>query len=164
MEQTGVGVTKGSDVRMDVASIMKFIYELNKGTKYETHMYLKEAPEGFKKPAVYLPTPYEQDFNHTVSAYKLESFIVAKVIADDTIQAFNLASQIANEIRKKRYRIPLYNTDGKESGLIRFNRRLEIKQIDYGTYQITLTWLTIVPFDKEVYPMIRNFNLKSFLK
>jgi len=160
MNDQGVYTIESDEIDIEFGSIMKCIHDM-----FPCEVYLKEIPEGFVFPSIYLPQPYHHDFNDTLNSYKVEYMLTMKVMGANSNESYNHASLIANEFRKKRKRFPLVDSEGKPTGhVVNLTRGIEVSRLDYGVHQVILSWATRHNYFNEVTVKMGYLDINTNLK
>lgn len=128
-------------VSREIGSIARCCIDVLKGVAVE--VYFNSVPEDFKTPSIYFPKPLETESNHTLSSYRVDYIELMKVFGDENHDAYALAKAIVDDIRKNRNIIPLYREDGTITQEYLSFKKLELKEIDINTYQVSFDWFEI---------------------
>ena len=122
-------------LEQELGAIVRFVQE-NAG---HLHKYFLEMPQDFAIPAVYFPIPETAAKKVTLNTMETSLTWYINFFAVDSIQAYNVASRISNQIIFRRCKIPIYNIEGQEE-----NRELSIsapkvKKVERGIAQLELS-------------------------
>lgn len=113
-------------------------------------------------PAIYLPPADVTSSKDGLNAYKDTFIVYAKVFAVTTGEAAEIAERILNGIMGLRCRLPVYCRDGKKTGEILCLAPPEMRAIDIGTMQITMTYSIVCGYkSKTEYPKVNSTGINK---
>lgn len=131
-------------LEQEIASAIKFILE----SAGNPAPYYWNVPQDFAVPAVYFPVPEITSGGDTLSSYNLNYSWYIKFFHKDTQSAHELAFSALTELQSRRNLIPLINETGELTGRGFRTHDPELKKIDDGAVQLTLTWDSPRPYQR----------------
>lgn len=150
-------------LEQELASIMK--YTLDKAEK--TSPYYYEVPRHFTVPAVYFPTPEITTGGETFLTYRMEYVWRIIFFHKSSHKAYALGLEVLTAIKGNRNLIPLITQTGEEAeeGGIRLDDP-ELKVLDSGAAQLTLSWISRRPYNDTAAgaQRSRSFSVDVFMK
>ena len=133
-------------LEQEIAALVRFIKPLG------MQPYFGELPEGAATPSVYFPPPEVDGNQFSVSTYENLFTVFIKVFDRTSMESYILASKIVRSIQSRRKRIPLYDKNGKLTGI-----KLNARNIDAGVTQVQISWKTHTAYDEETYTKASRF-------
>lgn len=119
--------------------------------------YYNEVKEGFAVPSMFFPTPTIDTEGETFATYKMHYILNVICFHKTTQDAYILAQKTLTAIKAARNLVPLIREDGKPTGeLLRLDDP-EIKEVDSGAYQISVSWDSRRPYKVIDYPRVQEY-------
>ena len=115
-------------------------------------------------PSVYFPVPEIVSGGDTLSTYALSYSWYVKFFHKDTQSAHELAFAALTELLSRRNLIPLIDKDGEYTGKGFRLKDPEIKTVDDGAVQLTLTWDSRRPYFREPTKKVTKLKLETYSK
>lgn len=122
-------------LEQELGSIVRFVQD----NAEHLHRYFLEVPENFLIPAIYFPIPETEAKKVTLNTMETTLTWYINVFAVDSIQAYNEASRITNQIIFQRCRIPIRNAEGQEEDKELRLLPPKVKKVERGIAQIVLS-------------------------
>lgn len=124
--------------------------------------YYNNVPQNFNYPAMFFPQPEIVTAGDTFSTYAMRYAWYINTFCVKTEEAFELAWKVLTAIKRKRNLIPLIGDNGEPDGT---GLRLDdpsIKPIEAGVVQLTLSWTSRRPYDREDVQKMVEFEVKGW--
>ncbi len=122
-----------------------------------TPYYHKQAKD-FMVPSIYFPVPDKFSGSNSLSSYEISFMWLIKVYASDTMSAYEIASNVLEDIVSHRNLIPLYNMDGSLTGKSLRVKFPKLRKIEEGIVQIQIEWNCIRAYYQEPAEKMTNFK------
>ena len=147
------------DLSIETGSIAKLFLENN-----NVKAFYDEVPKDFERPCIYFPTITVSSKTDSMTTYKDSYSWYIKMFDGKTSISYNKSIEIAEIIKKNRYKIKLYNSDGTEYGKNLTIRTIEVSKFDEGVCQVYITWYSSYKYNVEVQEKIINFFVDYNIK
>lgn len=147
-------------LEQEIASVMAFAlhYAGNPSP------YYYEVPENFQYPAMYFPQPEIKTGGETFLTYAMRYEWYINVFCATTEDAFELAWKVLTALKQKRNLVPLLNEDGSRAEeSLRLNDP-SVEVVESGVAQLTLSWTSRRPYDREEVQKMIVWEAESYLK
>lgn len=140
-------------MEQELGSIMSHVYRNFPACK---KVYQIDTPAGFLVPSLYFPPPIIGSERFTSHSYQKNYQWFVKLFHEDQNKAFQAAESVADSIRRNRNCVPLLNTDGTETGRLKFISGVDVRLVSKAddltqTAQITVQWSSRYNFDTPIY-------------
>ncbi len=122
-----------------------------------TPYYHKQAKD-FMVPSIYFPVPDKFSGSNSLSSYEISFMWLIKVYASDTMSAYEIASNVLEDIVSHRNLIPLYNMDGSLTGKSLRVNFPKLRKIEEGIVQIQIEWSCIRSYYQETAVKMAEFK------
>lgn len=119
--------------------------------------YYNEVKEGFAVPSMFFPTPTIDTDGETFVTYKMHYTLHVMCFHKTTQEAYIMALKTLTAIKAARNCVPLIGEDGKPTGQLLRLDDPEIKEVDSGAYQISVSWDSRRPYKAIDYPRVQDF-------
>ncbi len=148
------------ELEQEMASIIKYVLE----RAGKIAPYYWEVPEHFVVPSAYFPMPEIDTGGETFLTYSMDYTWYIKIFHRTKEKAYSLGLAVITAIRAARNLVPLIAQDGSEieGCLVRLNDP-ELKILDGGTAQLTLSWRSRRPYNETEAQRSQSFNV-DFMK
>lgn len=126
--------------------------------------YYYDVPESFRYPAMYFPKPEITTAGETFRTYAMRYAWYINIFCATTEDAYKLAWQVLTALKQRRNLVPLINEDGTEIAGTGNGLRLDdpvLKPVDAGVMQLTLTWTSRRPYNREDEQTVAEWKLNS---
>lgn len=147
-------------LEQEIASAIKFILE----SAGNPAPYYWNVPQDFAVPAVYFPVPEITSGGDTLNSYNLNYTWFIKFFHKDTQSAHELATAALTALQSRRNLIPLINETRELTDRGFRTKDPELKEIDGGAVQLTLSWNSPRPYHKEQSPKVMKYYLAYITK
>lgn len=139
------------------ASIMKSCLDFS-GVRFA---YEENLPEDFAVPSLYFPAAEDMPARSALGSYKSEYSIYAKLFATSDREAVELAEKIAQGIMSLDCRLPVYESNGKDTGMIVKLEPPAIRLSDTHVAQITLVYKVIRLYKRQKQNTVQNIGINK---
>ncbi len=110
--------------------------------------YYGRVKQGFKLPAAYFPRPRADGEAFSLSAYALHFIWHIKLFHEDSQKAWDMGYAVVGALQRGKGRVPLLEESGKQTGDAFYIFNPQLRDIDDGVAQLTLTWTSPRRFDE----------------
>ena len=136
-------------LEQELVGIIRYVKE----TAGKPNCYYYEVKEGFDTPAAFFPRPIVKTYGDTFNSYRVRYLWYIKFFADDTPEAYDMAFDVLTAIRRNKNWVPI----GDDSIWI---RDPELRTIEPGVAQLTLSWDLRRPFSEEEHEKTERILIK----
>lgn len=140
----------------EIAAIYYFIADILTATPY-----FEEVPEDFLVPCVFYPTPEQTGGVFSVSKYKTDFVMYVKFMAQSTLDAYNMANEVMQELMRKKRKVPLVDNNGKQTRKSFQINNPVVRKVDNGVYQMEVSWKRYSSYDVDTAALAREFFLNG---
>ena len=147
------------DLSVETGSIAKLFLD-----NHTVKAFYDEVPEGFERPSIYFPPITITTAGDTMSTYKDTYAWFIKIFDNKTSISYNKGVEIAELIKKNRYKVKLFNSNLTEYGKNLLIRTIEVSRIDEGVTQVYITWYSSYKYNVEVQQKIINYFTEYNIK
>ena len=132
-------------LEQEIASIIKWMLD-NSGNP---NPYYYAIPQSFAVPAAFFPVPEIETGGETLSSYNMDYTMFVKFFARTREEAYRLGLLATTATRTARNLVPLIKEDGEKAGSGIRIRDPELKVLDDGAAQMTVSWRSRRPYVTE---------------
>ena len=123
------------------------------------YLYTGNVPSDFKIPCLYIPPDDLVSSKSALNNYALKHSVYAKVFAKDREAAGEIMAAIVEGIAQVRYRLTVYDQDGKETGELLQIQPPDARVIDEGVAQITLVYSIKRRYPEPEFPKAKYYHI-----
>ncbi len=124
--------------------------------------YEDNVPEDFAIPSLYFPPAEQAPSGSALNSYQLKYSIYAKVFALTRREAGELAGKIVKGIMDRQCRLPVFNEDGTDSGMIIKLDPPASWIVDEGMAQVTLTYRLVKSITSVELPATSSVGINKY--
>ena len=147
-------------LEQEIASIISFMLK----STDNPHPYYYKIPQGFLVPSAYFPSPEILTDGDTVNSYGMDYAMYVKFFAVTSEDAYQLGRTAVMAIRSMRNLIPLVDTSCEEiKGEWVLINDPDLKIIDDGVCQVTVTWRSRYPYYAEDVQKMMVYGVEGLL-
>jgi hypothetical protein len=120
--------------------------------------YYHQQAKDFQIPSIFFPVPEKFSGSFSLSSYEISFLWLIKVYATDTMSAYEIASNVLEDIVSHRNLIPLYNMDGSLTGKslrVKFPR---LRKVEEGIVQLQIEWDSIRGYHQDPAEKMTTFK------
>ncbi|MED1541988.1 phage portal protein [Bacillus inaquosorum] len=143
----------------ETGSIMAFLY-----SRWSVPIYVRELPDQFQVPSLYVPSPSVFEETDTVSTFKKTYSLNVKLFHVDSVQALDEADRLADTIREVRSMVPLLSESGEKTGDMVRITRIETRVGDRGEAVMVIKWSSRYYYHKTEQPVLQDIDMNSGVK
>ena len=115
--------------------------------------YYYNVPEKFKFPAMYFPQPEITTRGETAYAWYINIF------AKTSEEAHEIGLRVLTKLKRARNLVPLIEEDGTATGKKLRLDDPELRNVDTGAAQLTVSWTSRRPYDANEVLKMQRFHL-----
>lgn len=121
-------------------SIANALWQFGKLENNDLKPIFHNMPEQFPVPSIYFPNPEILSDRDTLSSFIFTYSLNAKVFSTSNEDAFLIASNIQRELAMHKWRVPILNQDGSETGEYITVKKPSVKKGDDLVAIISIAW------------------------
>lgn len=144
----------------EMAGIARFVLECANNPQ----PYYNEIMKDFIVPSVFFPPAEVSSSAFSFDSYEVSYSWFIKFFAKDKTEAYEKARAVMEQMLRKRRLIPMYDMAGEATGEKLQIRDPKIKGLDGATYQLTVEWDVIRPYETDIIPKMQRFQVDGWEK
>lgn len=145
-------------LEQEIASIIKFA--LTQAENPSPYYY--NVPEDFVFPAMYFPQPEIRTRGETFRTYAMEYAWYINVFCETTEEAHAKAWAVLSALKRARNLVPIIGTDGAATGEKLRLDDPEMKPVDTGVVQLTLSWTSRRPYNRDDAEKVMEWEVEGW--
>lgn len=120
--------------------------------------YYHQQAKNFAVPSVFFPVPEKFSGSNSLSSYEVSYLWLIKIYATETQSAYEIASNVLEDIVSHRNLIPLYNMDGSLNGKTLRVKFPRLRKVEEGIVQLQIEWSSIRGYHQDPAEKMTNFK------